>query len=54
MPVLSPKKAYAIMLASKAISDMPNFGRIDEESTSNIGTIKGGEVRNIVCRKLQD
>ncbi|MGI6623725.1 MAG: M20/M25/M40 family metallo-hydrolase [Clostridiaceae bacterium] len=51
---LEPEKGLsAIMLASKAISDMPNFGRIDEESTSNIGTIKGGEVRNIVCESCK-
>lgn len=47
---VEPEKGLsAIMLASKAIADMPNFGRIDEESTSNIGIINGGEVRNIVC-----
>ena len=47
---LEPEKGLsAIMLASKAIADMPHFGRIDEESTSNIGTIQGGQVRNIVC-----
>lgn len=47
---LEPEKGLsAIMMASKAIADMPHFGRIDEESTSNIGTIKGGLVRNIVC-----
>ena len=47
---IEPEKGLsAIMLASKAIADMPHFGRIDSESTSNIGTIKGGEVRNIVC-----
>ena len=47
---IEPEKGLsAIMLASKAIADMPNFGRIDAESTSNIGTIKGGEVRNIVA-----
>jgi tripeptide aminopeptidase len=39
----------AIMMASKAISQMPRFGRIDSESTSNIGIIKGGQARNIVC-----
>ncbi|MCX7772257.1 MAG: M20/M25/M40 family metallo-hydrolase [Clostridia bacterium] len=39
----------AILLASKAIAQMPHFGRIDAESTSNIGIIGGGEARNIVC-----
>lgn len=47
---LEPEKGLsAIMMASKAISQMPYFGRIDSESTSNIGIIKGGEARNIVC-----
>lgn len=39
----------AILIASKAIAQMPNFGRIDSESTSNIGIIHGGHARNIVC-----
>ncbi len=47
---LEPEKGLsAILMASKAISQMPNFGRIDTESTSNIGIIKGGQARNIVC-----
>ncbi len=47
---LEPEKGLsAILIASKAISQMPNFGRIDAESTSNIGIIKGGQARNIVC-----
>lgn len=47
---VEPEKGLsAIMIASKAISQMPNFGRIDAESTSNIGIIKGGQARNIVC-----
>jgi len=47
---VEPEKGLsAIMMASKAIADMPHFGRIDEESTSNIGIIKGGQARNIVC-----
>jgi len=47
---LEPEKGLnAIMMAAKAIAGMPHFGRIDEESTSNIGIIKGGQVRNIVC-----
>jgi tripeptide aminopeptidase len=37
----------AIMIASKAISQL-NLGRIDEESTCNLGTIKGGVATNIV------
>jgi len=51
---VEPEKGLsAIMMASKAIATMPNFGRIDEESTSNIGIIKGGEVRNIVCESCR-
>jgi tripeptide aminopeptidase len=37
----------AIQLAAKAISKM-RIGRIDEETTANIGVIKGGKARNIV------
>ncbi|MCD4722299.1 MAG: M20/M25/M40 family metallo-hydrolase [Desulfobacula sp.] len=37
----------AIMVASKAISEL-NLGRIDEETTCNLGTIKGGVATNIV------
>lgn len=47
---LEPEKGLnAILLASKAIAQMPHLGRIDEESTSNIGIIHGGQARNIVC-----
>lgn len=37
----------AIQLAAKAIAKM-NLGRIDEETTANIGVIRGGKARNIV------
>ncbi|MBC7327935.1 M20/M25/M40 family metallo-hydrolase [bacterium] len=37
----------AIQLAAKAIANM-KLGRIDEETTANIGVIKGGKARNIV------
>lgn len=37
----------AIQLASKAIAKM-RLGRIDEETTANIGVIRGGKARNIV------
>jgi len=51
---VEPEKGLsAIMLASKAISDMPYFGRIDEESTSNIGIINGGGARNIVTESCR-
>jgi len=46
---LEPEKGLnAIMLASKALADLPHAGRIDAESTSNIGIISGGTARNIV------
>lgn len=37
----------AILLAAKAISIMPS-GKLDEESTANVGIIKGGLATNIV------
>jgi len=46
---LEPEKGVsAITLASKAISKMP-LGRIDSDTTANIGTFFGGEQTNIVC-----
>lgn len=41
----------AIEIAARAISAMP-LGRIDEETTSNIGTIHGGHATNIVANRL--
>ncbi|ASK63263.1 hypothetical protein CFK37_14440 [Virgibacillus phasianinus] len=38
----------AITLAAKAISKMP-LGRIDDETTANIGRFEGGKQTNIVC-----
>jgi tripeptide aminopeptidase len=38
----------AITMAAKAISKMP-LGRIDEETTANIGSFQGGRATNIVC-----
>ena len=38
----------AIRVAAAAIAELPFMGRIDRESTCNIGTIKGGLARNIV------
>lgn len=47
---LEPEKGInAIMLAARALAEVPHMGRIDEESTSNIGIISGGTARNIVC-----
>ncbi|MBN2559117.1 MAG: M20/M25/M40 family metallo-hydrolase [Clostridia bacterium] len=46
---MEPEKGIsAIVAASKAIADM-RLGRIDEETTSNIGIIEGGRALNIVC-----
>jgi len=41
----------SIVIAAKAISSMPT-GRIDEETTANIGTIQGGRATNIVADKV--
>ncbi|HHY05371.1 MAG TPA: M20/M25/M40 family metallo-hydrolase [Clostridia bacterium] len=41
----------AIQVAARAINKM-NLLRIDEETTANIGVIKGGEVTNIVCERV--
>ncbi len=52
----------AIRVAAEAISRMP-LGRIDEETTANVGTIHGGMIRNGIpervtiqaeCRSLND
>ncbi|PLX96296.1 MAG: peptidase M20 [Desulfuromonas sp.] len=41
----------AIVVAAKAVAEMP-LGRIDEETTANIGTIKGGLATNIIPRTV--
>ncbi len=41
----------SILVAAKAISSMPT-GRIDEETTANIGTIQGGRATNIVADQV--
>lgn len=41
----------SIVVAAKAISSMPT-GRIDEETTANIGTIQGGRATNIVAEEV--
>lgn len=41
----------AIVVAAKAIADMPT-GRIDAETTANIGTIQGGRATNIVADEV--
>lgn len=46
---LSPELGInAIRVASAAIAQLPIMGRIDEDSTCNIGIIQGGRARNIV------
>lgn len=46
---VAPEKGVsAITLAAKAISKMP-LGRIDHETTANIGSFAGGKQTNIVC-----
>lgn len=46
---VSPEEGInAIRAASVAISNLPFMGRIDEESTCNIGIISGGRATNIV------
>ncbi len=50
---MSPEKGVsAIQVAAQAISRM-NLLRIDEETTANIGAIKGGNATNIVCDKIE-
>lgn len=48
---MEPEKGKsAILLAAKIINHLP-MGRIDEETTSNIGVIKGGKASNIVAEE---
>lgn len=42
----------AITLAAKAIAKMP-LGRIDSETTANIGSFSGGQQTNIVCDHVE-
>ncbi|HJV45910.1 MAG TPA: M20/M25/M40 family metallo-hydrolase [Bacillota bacterium] len=41
----------AIQVASRAIMRMP-LGRIDEDTTANVGIIEGGKATNIVCPRV--
>lgn len=46
---VAPEKGVsAITIAAKSIAKMP-LGRIDEETTANIGRFEGGKQTNIVC-----
>jgi len=50
---LAPEKGVsAITLAAKAIARM-KLGRIDEETTANIGQFAGGQQTNIVCDHVE-
>lgn len=50
---VEPEKGVsAITLAAKAISKMP-LGRIDSETTANIGRFAGGQQTNIVCDHVE-
>jgi tripeptide aminopeptidase len=50
---IEPEKGInAIQVASEAISGM-KLGRIDSETTANIGVIKGGEETNIICDRVE-
>lgn len=46
------KGVSAIEVAADAICHMP-LGRIDEETTANIGVIAGGQATNIVCDRVE-
>lgn len=49
---IAPEKGVsAIEVVSRAIAAMP-LGRIDDQTTANIGTIQGGTATNIVARKV--
>ena len=49
---VAPEKGVsAITIAAKAISSMP-LGRLDFETTANIGLIEGGGATNIVCEHV--
>ena len=46
---LEPEKGInAIMIAAKALAEVKRYGRIDEETTCNIGVIGGGVATNVV------
>ncbi len=46
---LEPEKGInAIMIAAKALAEVERYGRIDEETTCNIGVIGGGVATNVV------
>ena len=49
---VAPEKGIsAITVASKCIAQM-KLGRLDEETTANIGRFEGGQATNIVCDEV--
>lgn len=51
---VEPEKGInAIMLAAKAIAALPKYGRIDAETTLNVGLMNGGIATNIVADKCE-
>ncbi|AEV67821.1 M20/M25/M40 family metallo-hydrolase [Acetivibrio clariflavus] len=50
---MEPEKGVsAIQIAAEAISNM-KLGRIDDETTANVGVINGGQATNIICDKVE-
>lgn len=50
---ISPEKGInAIQIATEALSKFP-FGRINEDTTANIGIIRGGTATNVVPEKVE-
>jgi tripeptide aminopeptidase len=50
---LAPEEGRsAILAASRAIADL-RLGRIDEETTANVGRIRGGSARNVVPERCE-
>ncbi len=51
---IEPEKGInAIMLAAKALLALPAYGRLDKETTLNIGQIAGGTATNIVAEQAE-
>lgn len=47
---LEPEKGIsAVMLSARALAALPAYGRLDEETTLNVGLIRGGLASNIVA-----
>jgi tripeptide aminopeptidase len=50
---MEPEKGIsAIQIAAEAVTRM-KLGRIDDETTANVGVIKGGLATNIICDKIE-